>query len=361
MSERRPHILFTVLDWGLGHATRSIPLISEILRRGARVTLAGEGASLELLRQEFPELEHHIIKGIRIRYPRSGMLHLWMFLQAFRLSFTIRKEHSAFRVLVKKIQPDAIISDNRYGAWVEGVPSYLICHQIQVLLPAGLAAVQPLFNRLYLRLFKPFREIWIPDMEQAPGLAGILSHPEQRPLHSRYIGLLSRFNSTTGQEISSKHEVTAVVSGPEPHRSSLVSRLKELLRKQDYPSLLITGEPQEEKRETVQGMLKTVSHLDTKSMMYRLMCSQVLILRPGYSTLMDLCALGKTAICIPTPGQTEQEFLARLHQHKPLMVLRQNELNDGTDPFGIFRDGRFPYPVNTGVENTIDHLLKSIA
>ncbi|MFM1745675.1 MAG: hypothetical protein RLZZ630_1612, partial [Bacteroidota bacterium] len=194
MSDRRTHILFTVLDWGLGHATRSIPLIRALIRNGARVTLAGEGSSLELLQQEFPQLESHTVEGIQVRYPNARLNQFWMFFQAIRINFSIRKEHRAFIALSKKIKPDAIVSDNRYGAWVKDIPSFLICHQLQVLLPSGLSGLQNLFNRLYRPLFSPFREIWVPDLEAPPGLAGILSHPQVIPERTRYIGLLSRFN-----------------------------------------------------------------------------------------------------------------------------------------------------------------------
>jgi len=361
MSERRPHILFTVLDWGLGHATRSIPLIRELLRRGARVTLAGEGSSLELLKQEFPDLESHTVNGIQVNYPHPRLLYVWMFLQAIRIQITIRKEHLAFGQLAKKIRPDAIISDNRYGAWVENIPSYLICHQLQVLLPSGISGFQSLFNRLYIRLFTPFREIWVPDLEASPGLAGILSHPPAVPKRVKYIGLLSRFKAVQTDAEHRSDEITAVVSGPEPHRSILEKKLVELLGQQTLPSLLITGKPQEDRTISKRGNLQIVSHLDSDQMTIRLMKSDVLILRPGYSTLMDLCALGRSAICIPTPGQTEQEFLAELHKSNPIKVIHQNDLQSLPLLLGNKQIGGFSFPVNTGVKSAIDRLLESIA
>jgi len=361
MSDRRPHILFTVLDWGLGHATRSIPLIRALIRNGARVTLAGEGSSLELLKQEFPQLESHTVEGIQVRYPNARLNQFWMFFQAIRINFSIRKEHRAFIALSKKIKPDAIVSDNRYGAWVKDIPSFLICHQLQVLLPSGLSGLQNLFNRLYRQLFSPFREIWVPDLEAPPGLAGILSHPQVIPERTRYIGLLSRFNQFQSETVSDEPEITAVVSGPEPHRSALENQLRALLVIQPCPSLLITGKPQENKNEAQDHMMRIVNHLDTQKMTTRLRNSRLLILRPGYSTLMDLCALGKSAICIPTPGQTEQEYLASLHESNPLMVIRQNELNTKAVLLKDAPAGRFTFLVNTGIDGTVDRLLQSIA
>jgi hypothetical protein len=54
-SPGKTRILVAPLDWGLGHATRCIPIIRELLSRGCEVWLAGEGAQEHLLKEEFPQ------------------------------------------------------------------------------------------------------------------------------------------------------------------------------------------------------------------------------------------------------------------------------------------------------------------
>jgi UDP-N-acetylglucosamine:LPS N-acetylglucosamine transferase len=173
--------------------------------------------------------------------------------------------------------------------------------------------------------------------------------------------LLSRFNAVQTDAEHKSNEITAVVSGPEPHRSILEKKLNDLLGQLTRPSLLITGKPQEDRTVSKRGSLRIVSHLDSAQMTIRLMKSDVLILRPGYSTLMDLCALGRTAICIPTPGQTEQEYLAELHNSSPLKVIHQNDIQSLPALLENELSGCFSFPVNTGVKSAIDRLLQSIA
>ena len=67
---KNKRILFAIMGWGLGHATRSIPLIRSLLNNH-EVILASKGIALNLLRQDFPNLKCITFPDYAVRYPRN--------------------------------------------------------------------------------------------------------------------------------------------------------------------------------------------------------------------------------------------------------------------------------------------------
>jgi predicted glycosyltransferase len=57
-------------------------------------------------------------------------------------------------------------------------------------------------------------------------------------------------------------------------------------------------------------MIKVFNHLPADELRQEIERAEWVISRCGYSTIMDLVALQKKALLIPTPAQTEQEYLA---------------------------------------------------
>ncbi|MBK9400780.1 MAG: hypothetical protein IPN36_07905 [Bacteroidetes bacterium] len=362
MSGKQPHILYTVLNWGLGHATRSIPVIKEFIRQNTKVSLAGEGDSLFLLRSEFPTLEHYEIKGVDVRYPGNMPLALAMVLQSFKINTAIKREHQQFTELAKKIKPDAIISDNRYGAYTDGIPSVLICHQLQLKAPDFLRFTEPLllrFNRIFLR---PFSEIWVPDMEGSANLTGDLSHSSTalRTLQPEFIGPLSRLKDAIISDTQKRYDIFVTFSGPEPQRSIFEEQLLLQLKELPYSVLMVTGQPQKNSGRTI-GNVDMVPHLTPGELKFHFIHSNYIVCRAGHSTLMDLCAFKRSALVIPTPGQTEQEYLAGIHaQAGNLVTFAQNKMDiasgikilDGCQPLNL--------PVNELIAPRITRFLKSL-
>ena len=167
-------ILFTVLDWGLGHATRSIPIIYAFLRKGFQVSIAGEGNSLLILKKEFPELSFYPLEGIQVRYTNSS---LDILLKTPALLNTIKKEHHQFLKLCDELNPQLIVSDNRYGAWHPTIPSIFIGHQLYLQAPNAFSKfAEPILFQLHKQFLKRFTKIWIPDYPGNDNLSGVLSH-----------------------------------------------------------------------------------------------------------------------------------------------------------------------------------------
>jgi UDP:flavonoid glycosyltransferase YjiC (YdhE family) len=302
-----PRILVAPLDWGLGHATRCIPVVQLLLQRGATVLLAGTGRSGLVLRQAFPQLPYHEVPGHEITYGRSGPGLLWkILLQLPELSRTVEAENRWLRSLLETEMIHAVISDNRYGLHHPGLLSVFITHQPGIQTPLG-ALGNELLRRFHYRLINRFDACWIPD-GAAPGLAGALSHPGKLPaIATRYIGPLSRFQKTTAVTTT---DLAIVLSGPEPQRSIWEQQLLQQLTTFNGKALLVRGLPGE-KTPAAPPNVRIIDHLPAAELAKAMMGASVVIARCGYSTVMDLTALQQRSILVPTPGQPEQEYLAK--------------------------------------------------
>ena len=305
MSKR---VLVAPLDWGLGHATRCIPIIRVLLARGCTVFLAGSGESLQLLTDEFPQLTSLTLTGYRPRYPARGSMVLAMARQVPRFLRAIRCEHRETEAIVRAQGIDLVISDNRYGCYTRAVPCILITHQSNILMPTGFGWLAPLVRQMNVHFLKKFTACWVPD-EPGGMLSGELlglgtTLGDRVPFE--FTGVLSRFRCGDAETL---YDVAAVCSGPEPQRSIFEALVTAQLERSGLSYMIVRGAPGGE-GEHVRGLLGSLE-------LERVMKSaRVIVARSGYSTLMDLAALGKRAILVPTPGQTEQEYLARRVKEK---------------------------------------------
>jgi uncharacterized protein (TIGR00661 family) len=315
-------ILISPLDWGLGHATRCIPLIRYLLDSGAEVVLAGNGRSAALLVAEFPQLEFAGIPGYDIRYPSGGSMALRILLSVPRILRGIQREHIALQELIQRCRIDAVISDNRYGLYSKEVPSVFIGHQIFIQSPLG----GKLLSRIQMTYIQNFFRCWVPDHEGAGNLSGRLSHTGPLPPFCKFIGPLSRFAGMP-TVAGKKYDTVIVLSGPEPQRSILEAKIRLQAPSCKGSMLLIRGLPESTEEEQV-GALDIVSHLPAAEMLAVMQSAEVLVGRSGYSSIMDASFLGKKCVFIPTPGQTEQQYLAIYHARQGnCVVYKQNNLD----------------------------------
>jgi uncharacterized protein (TIGR00661 family) len=330
MREKPLHIVVSPLDWGLGHAARCIPVIQQLITAGHKVTLAGYGRSLILLMKEFPKLESIELPGFSPSYSRSGnmVLHLFLLLPHFLVA--IIKEHRILKKLISRYNFDVIISDNRYGLWNKKVRSILITHQVMIKAPLWLKFAEYPLYRISLLFISRFDECWIPDFSQAPGLSGDLSHKYPVPKNARYINPLSRFQlkGSSAQQNPTKRNILVIISGPEPQRSIF----EDLVIKQhaglNFHFTLLKGLPENETGLKTENNLTILPHSSTDNIKSLIKSSDLVICRSGYSSVMDLQALGARALFVPTPGQTEQEYIAVLLQNRGIAWWRAQGILD---------------------------------
>lgn len=324
-------VLICPLDWGIGHATRCIPLIEHFRNRGCRVMIAGTGRSVEVLKREYPELTYVDLPGTEIRYA-SGKLQIIRLIRLVpSFLWSIRNEKRAMRRIVKSFSIRMIISDNRFGCRHPDVLSVFLTHQLVIMLPRYLRWLEGTARRINYCFIRRFDECWIPDFEVRNGIAGRLSHPGRLPSNARYVGILSRFlpliSPVTDSHIPSI-DILALISGPEPQRTIFEEILTAQLKKLELVSVVVGGNPDHDVSESITDNLHRFSYLTSERLLELLARSSLVICRSGYSTIMDLMTVGKKAVLVPTPGQTEQEYLAAyLMDKKIYLSMNQDDFN----------------------------------
>jgi len=297
-------ILITPLNWGLGHATRCIPIINEMISCKVKVIIGSDGSAAALLKVEYPELTHYTLPGYNVHY--SGRNLTWsIFKQSYKIKKAIEAEHQEIQKIVASEGIDLIISDNRYGCWHHHIPSYIITHQTNIIAKYGLSWGA---NRIISSYLKSFNEIWVPDHSEPNDLSGDLSK-NKFDKKSKRIGILSRLTSL---EREKKYNISIILSGPEPSRSALEAELIDKCKDLEHLKIvLVRGVISDSKPESGSQHIKMVNYMTSAELNELICSSELIIARSGYSSLMDMYTIGASVLFIPTPGQPEQEYLAK--------------------------------------------------
>ncbi len=300
-------ILVAPLDWGMGHATRCIPLIKKYQHQGFHVIVAAPVQIEARLRKSLENVEYVSVFGYEIKYHKIFPVWFSVLLQFGKIRKAIREEHRWLLENAESLDISLIISDNRYGLWHPNIHSVLLTHQLQPIPPFGGGIARAFIRRTMRGLLKEFNEIHIPDIEGANRISGKLSEPFNNLPPVSYIGLLSRFTKPSTESVV-PNTMLAILSGPEPHYSRFYARMKE---KALHEGLLFRalGWKLPENSDGSDVLL----NLSDDEFAIAIAKADKITCAAGFSTLCDLHALGRKAELYPTPGQTEQEYLAKLH------------------------------------------------
>lgn len=309
ISEGKPVILLSPLDWGLGHASRCIPLICELLLQGCEVIIASKNGPKSLLMHEFPELTFLPVSGYNVQYSRNrSFLPMRLFTQIPKLLYSINTEHKWLKKAVKNGKIDAIISDNRMGFYHSEIPSIYITHQLHI--KTGNSFTERLADKIHHSFIKKYSVCWVPDFGGDVNLAGELSHPKEEFTKPVYLGCLSRFEKK--ENVAKQYELVVIISGPEPQRTVFENILYDQLNDYDKKVLFVRGLPgNDDVKKHRNNLITVVNHLAADELNLAMQQCNYVISRSGYTTIMDLVKLQQRAILVPTPGQTEQEYLAK--------------------------------------------------
>ncbi len=298
-------VLVAVLDWGLGHASRMVPVIEGLLEQNVRVILAGSGQSLAYLQKRYPQMESRIMPADEIRYGNSGA-GLALLRRALRQPGINKKQQAWTREIVDKEKINGIISDNLYGVYHPEIPSVIVTHQVSLLVPVFKKA----FDRKLAQWLGHFSEVWVPDMAGAASLSGKMSSNDFLNVPKVFLGYLSRLRPVA----SAKKDIalTALISGPEPQRTLFEKEVLKLMAKTPGRKVLIRGVFEKSSgRITGVNDLEVYDFLDDAALSEIISRSDWVVCRSGYSTLCDLRVLGANALVVPTPQQPEQLYLTR--------------------------------------------------
>jgi UDP:flavonoid glycosyltransferase YjiC (YdhE family) len=332
-------ILVIPLDWGLGHATRDIPLIHEMLNAGCQVFIAAEGKHAALLQQEFPQLTIFPLPGYRIQYAQKGQFFgLKIIQQIPKIIRAVKYEQRWLKKIVAEYQINAVISDNRFGLYHKKIPTVFITHQLLIKTPFG-GWIERTLQKINYRFINKYGACWIPDFASDNNLSGELAHPAKLPPHTTYIGCLSRFEPKS--QVEKKYDLLVLISGPEPQRSNLEKLILDQIKSLQITALIVSGKPGTPQNEQVAPGVTQINHLNASELNDAMLASDMVLSRSGYTTLMDLAKLNKKAILIPTPGQSEQVYLGEYLMEKGYFYsLPQEQFNLKTALEGA---SRFPF------------------
>lgn len=314
-------ILYCVLNWGLGHASRSIPIINKLLKYSNEIVLASDGNALKLLRKEFPKLSYIVLPGYDMQYDHKSMV-LNMIKQSGKFWNAMQSEKNVIKGILDQNDFDLIISDNRFGCSNEKCYNIFITHQINILHERAIYSwAGTRFNKWLVR---NYNEIWVPDYEGKQNLTGMMSHQHTLEMPVKYIGPQSRFGKIEQDDLL-QYRALAIISGPEPQRTYFENILVQIFPKIDGHFAIVRGkdsEFQQYKNIDVFGLLGSEQIEDLVKR------SGLVISRSGYSSIMDYELMRIKAILVPTPGQYEQLFLGKwMLDRKKHHVILQDELN----------------------------------
>jgi uncharacterized protein (TIGR00661 family) len=309
------NVIYAVCSWGLGHATRSLPVIRKLIDENNNITIISNGRSLDLLKKELGNAIDYIdipdYPMLLSENSRQFMAKSVIYWPVF-----IRKMQSGLSKVTKMLKNmncDVIVSDGRYDVYSKKIPSFFISHQIRIMNPLRIRMFETgseIFNMFF---FKRFVGVIVPDYKD-DNLSGDLSHNlrkiDENKIH--YIGVLSDFKKK-----KTKKDIDYLISitGPEPQRSFLQEKLLSQINNLNG-NIVITLGKTEIKDKHINDNITTYSFLKKQEREDLLNRAKLIISRTGYSTILDLAVIGAKALMTPTPGQVEQVYLSEYHNKK---------------------------------------------
>lgn len=312
-------ILIAPLNWGLGHATRCIPIIKALQENNYIPIIASDGIALELLKKEFPYIQTLELPSYQIEYAKNGKNFKWKLLKNCpKMIEAIWEEKKIIKKWVKKYKIGGIISDNRLGVISKKVPSVFLTHQLNVLT----GNTTWITSILHQNIIKKYHECWVPDLEDKSNLTGKLGHLKKADFKIRYIGPLSRMHK---KETPIVYDLMIILSGPEPQRGLLEEKLKKEVLKFEGNVVFIKGIVEKKQAKEQIDHVTYYNFMNTRQLEQTFNESKKVLCRSGYTTIMDLVKLKKKAFFIPTPGQYEQDYLAKKLAEEGLVPYAQQD------------------------------------
>jgi uncharacterized protein (TIGR00661 family) len=313
------NILIAPLNWGLGHATRCIPIIKALQENNFTPIIASDGIALELLRKEFPYLKTLELPSYQIEYAKNGKNFKWKLLKSLpKMMEAIWDEKNIVKKWIKKYEIDGIISDNRLGVFSKKIPSVFITHQLNVMT----GNTTWITSKIHQHIIKKYSACWVPDVNSTLNLTGKLGHLKHSDLPLHYLGPLSRMHKMA---LPIQYDLMIILSGPEPQRGLLEAHLIEEIKRFDGKVVFVKGIIEAEQKKEQIGNVTYYNFMKTRQLEQTFNESEKVLCRSGYTTIMDLVKLNKKAFFIPTPGQYEQIYLAEKLEKEGLVPFSTQE------------------------------------
>ncbi|HNX66306.1 MAG TPA: glycosyltransferase [Bacteroidales bacterium] len=326
MPSERKKIIISPLNWGFGHAGRMIPVAQRLQQMGHEVIFGADTELIPMIRQELPGIELIEIPGIKMHYSRFMPQYIAVLLQVPAVILASVSEHIQLKRIVRHKHPDIVISDNRFGFFNRNVFCVYVTHMIRIPFPRPFRFLEFIGVFLHRKIINKYDACLVPDLMGPENLAGILSHVKKMPAKAIYAGLLSRFTALNTMPSERDSYICLILSGPEPQRTIMLKKVAAAAEKNKKKLIVLSATKIDTSQYKdfitfVTGQMPSV----LKSCIEK---AEIVISRSGYTSLMELVSLSKRAIIIPTPGQTEQEYLGEFNNgRRGFTCVRQNEID----------------------------------
>lgn len=311
--KKTKNILVCPLEWGLGHAGRMIAVAAKLRDMNNKIFIGAGKEHLLLFKNEIPDLSLIEFPGFKPAYSRFLPQYMVLFLKTPLLIYHSIREHYKLKIIIQHYNIDIVISDNRFGLWNRNVKTAYFTHMLRIPFPKGFKRLEAAGIFLHRIIIKKYSLCFIPDLPGKTNLTGRMTHDLRLPENAIYTGILSRFTLAPALQTRNNYNFphnTVILSGPEPQRTLLKKKLTNILTDKQVPSIFLEGRPDKEIKFKREGNIISYNHLPASEMKEMIIYSESIICRSGYSTIMELISLKCTALLVPTPGQTEQEYLA---------------------------------------------------
>jgi uncharacterized protein (TIGR00661 family) len=355
------NVLLSPLSWGLGHATRDIPIIRSLLDNHHNVTIAACGNALAVLQHEFPECSFIEFNDYPSPYSTSRFFIPKFIASLPTISRALAEERRTLQHILEKNHYDLIISDNRVGVYSLKIPTIFITHQIHYHFPLLFWPIELSSILANYFLFENYSRVIVPDNPMGiASLAGKLSRPVRGLTDSKvfFSGILS---STPKMDVEQDLDNLVLISGPEPQRTRLEEILTPMLSELDGSTIVLLGSPQKTQTRSLSDRCTLISYASTQEKVRLMNRAKFIICRSGYTSMMEMAELNKChGFFIPTPGQPEQEYLSDYYKKMGWFYSQsQYKLNLREDVPAAMKYTGFPSmpPTKDNIVRLYDELL----
>ncbi|MCF7861519.1 hypothetical protein K9M79_04715 [Candidatus Woesearchaeota archaeon] len=311
-------ILYACNSIGLGHATRSMPLIESLIEKKHEVHILSHFRSLAYLKDYFKKnvKKYYDVPDYSIEkiFNKEKFSVLNMMIKTPTLITDFKREHKEFLKIHREENFDRVVTDSRYGIYGPGADCFLFAHHIKFSLEFSPYITERFTEGFYYTMQNRFKNILIPDFEEDGGVGGGLCH-DFRYLSKekvKYLGITSMIRK---EKVKEDIDYFISISGPEPQRTIFENKIMKGVHRLKGKVVITLGKPEitEVKR---RGNLTIYGCFDRKKQQEHMNRAKMVISRSGYTTLMELAELGKNALLVPTKGQPEQEYLSKYLMEK---------------------------------------------
>jgi len=308
-----------------------IPLAMKLREMNNTIYIGAGEDMLPFFKTELRDFNFINFRGFRTVYSRDLPQYLFLLLKIPVLIYHSVAEHFRLKRIIREYSIDLVISDNRFGLWNKKVRSVYVTHMPLIPFPRPFRFLEFTGISIHRLIIRRYALCLIPDLPGEINLSGRLTHNLKLPSNTRYVGILSRFTFPSEPASEKQYHTpftTIILSGPEPQRSILMQKLTDELKYKALSIAILGGQPDLSYEPVTSENIISYNHLPAARMKDLIINSEGIIARSGYTTIMELISLGCTALLIPTPGQTEQEYLAEYLTKKGWVAsIPQNQIN----------------------------------